>query len=329
MTAWMIRAGRGGVYAADWVDRGLIGIGWDYKGQDITRMTRDELKDTYREMQPSASSNQVGAAVGQSWHFAQDMKEGSTIVLYDPAERKYHIGEVTGDCVPVEDDDSASYVRTVKWTSDKNRDDLSGSAKNSLGSITTIFKVKDEVLKELESEQPVADSESRDGDDSDEAMTDAIFASYDDGIERIKDRIRELGWADMELLTAGLLRALGYHASVTPKGADGGRDIIAGPDPLGMEPPRIIVEVKHRQHSMGAQEVRAFVAGLRDGDRGLYVSTGGFSREARYEADRANIPVRLVNLDDFARLYTEAYDRMEPGTRALLPLTRIWWPADE
>lgn len=28
----MIRAGRGGVYAADWLERGVIGIGWDFGG---------------------------------------------------------------------------------------------------------------------------------------------------------------------------------------------------------------------------------------------------------------------------------------------------------
>ena len=32
------------------------------------------------------------------------------------------------------------------------------------------------------------------------------------------------------------------------------------------------------------------LSGLRAGDRGLYVSTGGFTKEARYEADRANVP---------------------------------------
>lgn len=30
MSAWMIRAGHGGVYAEDWLDKGKIGIGWDF-----------------------------------------------------------------------------------------------------------------------------------------------------------------------------------------------------------------------------------------------------------------------------------------------------------
>ena len=35
----------------------------------------------------------------------------------------------------------------------------------------------------------------------------------------------------------------------------------------------------------------------------------------------------LIDLDDFVRLYTDVYDRVDEETRALLPLVRIWWPA--
>lgn len=59
------------------------------------------------------------------------------------------------------------------------------------------------------------------------------------------------------------------------------------------------------------------------GDRGLYVSTGGFTKEARYEADRANVPIRLLDLDAFVCHYVEVYDRADDDTRSILPLTRI------
>ena len=158
---------------------------------------------------------------------------------------------------------------------------------------------------------------------NDEALT----ATYDNGIELIKDRVSQLGWEDMERLVAGMLKAMGYCARVTPKGPDGGRDVIASPDALGLESPRIVAEVKHRKGAMGAPAVRSFIGGLRAGDRGLYVSTGGFTKEARYEADRANVPVRLLDLDTFVRHYVEVYDKTDDETRSILPLTRIWWPA--
>lgn len=131
----------------------------------------------------------------------------------------------------------------------------------------------------------------------------------------------------MKRLVAGMLKAMGYCARVTPKGPDGGRDVIASPDALGLESPRIVAEVKHRKGAMGAPAVRSLIGGLRAGDRGLYVSAGGFTKEARYEADRANVPVRLLDLDSFVRHYVEVYDKADDETRGILPLTRIWWPA--
>ena len=198
-----------------------------------------------------------------------------------------------------------------------------------MGGIQTIFAVSGEVLADLQAaasaKQPQAANiiEGDASSDNEEALT----ATYDNGIELIKDRVNLLEWEDMERLVAGLLKAMGYCARVMPKGPDGGRDVVASPDALGLESPRIVAEVKHRKGAMGAPEVRSFIGGLRAGDRGLYVSTGGFTKEARYEADRANVPVRLLDLDGFVRHYVDVYDRADDETRSILPLTRIWWPA--
>ena len=62
-------------------------------------------------------------------------------------------------------------------------------------------------------------------------------------------------------------------------------------------------------------------------NRGLYVSTGGFTKETRYEADRAYVPIRLLDLDSFVRNYVEIYDKVSDNDRAILPLTRVWLPA--
>lgn len=78
---------------------------------------------------------------------------------------------------------------------------------------------------------------------------------------------------------------------------------------------------------MGAPAIRSFIGGLRTNDRGLYVSTEGFTREARYEAERSNVPMRLLDLDGFVRHYVDVYDKTDEETRDILPLTRIWWPA--
>ena len=62
-------------------------------------------------------------------------------------------------------------------------------------------------------------------------------------------------------------------------------------------------------------------------DRGLYVSTGGFSKDARYEGDRAGIPVTLWELDDIVRYLVDYCDKVDNETRQMVPLKRIYWPA--
>jgi restriction system protein len=132
----------------------------------------------------------------------------------------------------------------------------------------------------------------------------------------------------MEHLVAALLRAMGYKARVTPTGPDRGRDVIASPDGLGLQQPRIIAEVKHRpREASGSQQIRGFLGALRSADCGLFVSTGGFTKDARYEAERAAVPITLVDLDDLASLIVENYEGFDTEGRALLPLIRVYWPA--
>lgn len=145
-------------------------------------------------------------------------------------------------------------------------------------------------------------------------------------LEFLQDRLSKLDWDEMQNLVAGLLRAMGYKTRVSPAGPDRGRDIIASPDGFGFQPPRIVVEVKHRKDTMGAPEIRSFVGGLRQNDNGLYVSTGGFTREARYEGDRTNQNLTLMDSDDLGKAIVEHYDRMDSEARALLPLKKIYWP---
>lgn len=143
--------------------------------------------------------------------------------------------------------------------------------------------------------------------------------------EFIKDKISSLNWEDMQEFVAGVLRAMGYRTKVSAKGADRGKDIIASPDGLGLEEPRIKVEVKHRSGKMGSQEVRSFIATLRN-DKGLYVSSGGFSKEAMYEAERSERPLTLLDLDSLVDIVLQYYDNFDVEAKALLPLKKIYWP---
>jgi restriction system protein len=77
---------------------------------------------------------------------------------------------------------------------------------------------------------------------------------------------------------------------------------------------------------MGGPAVRSFLGGRQTGEKGLYVSTGGFTKDARYEAERANVPLTLLTLDEVVDLLIENYDRLDDSSRILIPLRRFYWP---
>lgn len=330
MAAWMIRAGRGGTYAQAWLDEGCIAIFWDLGGADITKLDLEGTKAAFQAAHPDASNGRVASCSGQVHHFAHDMGEGTTVVMYDPSSRLYHIGRVTGPCTFVTGDEGDdAYTRPVEWLRTAPRDALPKEVRNHLGSIATIFTIRDTDLGVIEGAAAGSITSPASGPDADAPDAADAEITFDDGIERIKDQVMGLEWDEMELLVAGLLRALGYKTSMTRKGSDGGRDIIASPDGLGFGQPRIVAEVKHRQDAADARMLRSFIGGLRDSDSGLYVSTGGFTKDALYEADRAKMPFRALDLDTFVRLLVDVYDQTDADTKALLPLRKVYLPAGE
>lgn len=327
MPAWMVRAGRGGTYSEEWIEEDKIVIWWKLGDLNPSGSDREAIKQAYSSQYPDASPQEIAMAGGQVYRFANEMNIGDSVVMYNPQSRIYHMGKITGDCfIGSDTDEGTEYIRTVKWNSEAPRDLLSSQAKNALGAISTLFSVSEDTMKELIAAADNSSLPKENQEISEEITTEVRYATAEDGIERIKDKIVSLAWDEMEFLVAGLLRAMGYKTSMTRKGSDGGRDIIASPDGLGLDSPCIVAEVKHRKGAMGAPDIRAFIGGLRAMESGLYVSTGGFTREAQYEADRATMPLRILDLDRFARLLVDNYEDLDTETKALLPLTRIYWP---
>lgn len=74
--------------------------------------------------------------------------------------------------------------------------------------------------------------------------------------------------------------------------------------------------------------MRSFLGTLREGDSGLYVSTGGFTGDARLEAERSREPVTLLDRDDFIDLLLEYYEELEPEHKSKVPLRKVWVPTE-
>jgi len=132
-------------------------------------------------------------------------------------------------------------------------------------------------------------------------------------------------------LAAALLRGMGYFTPfVAPKGKDGGVDIMAYRDPLGTLAPRIKVQIKHRAGSTPVADVRQLMGLLqKDGDVGIFFSSGGFTPDAKTTARGSHVHVELIDMDRFIELWREFYARLVDEDKALLPLTPVYFVAPQ
>lgn len=176
--------------------------------------------------------------------------------------------------------------------------------------------------RKWKADQPLIDEEV-------EEAPEQIFA-FDEieqkALEGIEKFINAKNAYEFQDLAAALLRAMGYHTPfVAPRGKDGGVDIIAYKDPLGTDSPRIQVQIKHRESTATGPEVRQLMGLLqKEGDVGIFVSTGGFSPDARTAAKGAHIHVELIDLNRFITLWQEFYGTMKDDDKRLLPLRPLY-----
>lgn len=325
---WMVRGEGGSLYEA-FREQGVAAIGWSQLAAHAKPgVTRKQLAELYQAAEPQTRPGTIISGASQVWRFVNDIQPGDWLVTYSPVNRTYLVGKVAGPSEHRPDwaDQGMALVRKVEWQKrELSRDSLSTATKNSLGAISTLFEVSEsaaqEILTALKGKPAPMPGETE------EATSDPLADIESQALERIKDRVSELDWGDIQQLVAGILRAMGYKTQVSPPGADRGKDIVASPDGFGFEHPRIVVEVKHRKGQMGSQDIRSFLGGRHKDDRGLYVSTGGFSKGAQYEADRASIPVALWTLDHMVRALIEHYDAADAETKRIVPLKRLYWPA--
>lgn len=292
---WKIVAESGGRLFNTFEEQGIVAMGVEGVGALKGYDTRKKIAARLQAVEPNWSSGKIAVWAGMLYRFQHEMKVGDHVVMYDPGRRVYLLGTIQSECSHEPDRIPGDpYVRKVTWGQEVERDVLSVTTKNSLGAISTLFLVPapaaKEVLKAAEglTLPPKAPAEVE------EEAASKLETVESEAIELTKDRIAGLDWEELQELVAGLLRAMGYKTRVSAVGPDRGKDIVASPDGFGIENPRIVVEVKHRNQAVGAQDLRSFLGGRHAGDKGLYVSTGGFTKDAYYEAERANIPMTLM-----------------------------------
>ncbi|MBI1936797.1 MAG: restriction endonuclease [Ignavibacteriales bacterium] len=183
-----------------------------------------------------------------------------------------------------------------------------------------------EKYREWKANQPIeVDDEQKDDEKYQKAKLDEL---EEEAIEGLRNYIISKNPYEFQDMVAALLRAMGYYTPfVAPKGKDGGIDIIAYQDPLGTKSPRIKVQVKHHpENAIAVKDVRSLLGLLnKDGEIGLFVTSGSFSGETERLARESHAHCKLIDFNELISLWQQYYSKLTDEEKNLLPLHPIYF----
>ncbi len=346
MPLWGVRSGKYGEREALALDRGLAVIGWE-EVPDLSRLeTRDQLREALRETYPDEKPKTLSNWESQLWPFARVMQPGEPIIMPLKQRSGFALGRIKGPYVFLDVGGERLHTRSVEWVREAPRSVFAQDLQHSFGAFLTIFQVyrneaearvcaviagkADPALSgspSLPSRSPAAPVSGVAASDAADAPLDVQQVAED----AIRFRVATVFKGHrLSALVGALLETEGYRVVVSPPGADGGVDILAGKGPLGFDPPRLVVQVKSQDSAVDVGVLRELQGVMRqfNADQGLLVAWGGVTKALAREAHRLFFEIRIWDSGDLIRLIQDGYEGLPDVLKADLPLKRIWTLAE-
>jgi restriction system protein len=185
------------------------------------------------------------------------------------------------------------------------------------------------LYRQWKKDQPEPPEETEPSVDEAVEVVGTLEEAEEGAFAEIKSYVDDMAPYDFQDLVAALLSAMGYRVQwVAPPGPDQGIDIIASTDQLGLSKPRVKVQVKHRAATSSVSDLREFMALLGESDVGIFVSSGGFTKDAQIEArTHETRTLTLLDLEDFLDLWIANYGNVGEDKKRLLPLKPVYYLA--
>ncbi len=341
--AWLTRSGKYGereTWALEEnVAPGGFGAVGDLSDCEDLNSVRGLVDSAYPDDKPQAQAN----FAAQLWTLRGRMSENDWVVLPLKSSPQLAIGRVAGPYQYRSDatDPQQRHIRPVQWVrTDIPRTAVKQDLLYSLGAFSTYCQVKrNEAARRIAAiaaggQDPGKNatfpvSPSKTAQVAEELNSDD--AQRNNWEQDAKDQItaviqQEFAGHRMQELVAAVLMAHGYTCRVSSDGPDGGVDILAGSGPLGMDEPRLVVQVKSEQSPVGDPVVTQLLGSVSKHApaQGLLVAWGDVTSQARKTAVANYFRLRVWSAEDLIHQITEQYPHLPEEVRAALPLKQIW-----
>jgi len=334
MSIWLIRAGKYGEFEEKFLKEERVYVTWEKLNRDVGKMAnKAELIKAFEELYDESRPRSLINWTGQIWPFAHVMKKGDLVILPSKFQPSIYIGEITGDYrFEKKGPTPFFHWRAVKWIGDAiPRTHFGQDLLYSFGAFSTICRIHrnnaEARLREMQADgwkpEKMASVVAREAGDETEGFRDLETIARDQIARVISAKFKGHSLAS---LVEAILKAQGYTTRLSPKGPDGGVDILAGTGSLGFGIPRLCVQVKSQDEPGDAPTLTQLQGTMTafKATEGLLVAWGGF-KSSVYKVEAQNFfSIRLWTQKELIEALFTHYDKLDEDIRAELPLKRIW-----
>jgi restriction system protein len=339
---YLARAGGSGEDENYALDHSVAIVGFNEYPSLASAKDYDDILELVKAAKPELKPRAAGNYAGQLWAFALAMKEGDIVVLPRKLTSQVALGRVTGPYKYAQVGGVWRHVRPVEWVrTDVPRTVFGQDLLHSFGAFMTVCNIArnqaDQRVVAVLAGKPDPGFISAPGKttkpelvagDDDAVGHDLALAAHDQIVAHIQSRFH--GHALANLVNA-VLRADGWTTKLSPPGPDGGVDILAGRGTLGLDAPRLCVQVKSQNSPADVTVYRALQGSMQSfkAEQGLLVCWGGFNKVVLNEAKQGHFTVRLWDSRDLVEAIYRTYESLPAEIQAELPLKRAWMLVQE
>lgn len=341
---FLVRAGASGADEEYALDHGLVIIEFQDFGNLEKAKNYEDVSLMVNTNRPDLKPRAAGNYAGQLWAFAISMREDDIVVLPRKLTSQVALGRVTGPYQYQRIGRGLRHTRPVKWIRpDVPRSIFKQDLLYSFGAFMTVCNISRNdavrrVLAVLDGgadpgpSTPAAPPGKPDHGavtiEQTEEISDLSQLAHDQIVAHIQSHFAGHVLAG---LVDAVLRVDGWVTRVSPPGPDGGVDILAGRGTLGLDEPRLCVQVKAQTSPADVTILRTLQGSMQtfSARQGLLVCWGGFTKAAQSEARQSYFSVRLWESRDLVEAIYRTYEQLPAEIQAELPLKRAWMLVSE
>jgi restriction system protein len=335
---YLTRAGKRGEDEEFALEHGSAVIGFQEVPSLEGTKDYDAVLKIVRDRLPNKKPRAIGNIAGQLWAFAVAMNKDDFVVLPRKLTSQVAIGRVKGPYRYQKVAGDLRHTRPVEWVRpDVPRTAFEQDLLHSFGAFMTVCNIsrndaerrvaavltgKPDPGPTVALEKPKKPGDAPPTVDPEE-VPDLGQLAHDQIVAHIQTRF---AGHSLATLVDAVLRADGWVTKLSPPGADGGVDILGGRGSLGLDDPRLCVQVKSQNAPADVTVYRTLQGTMQTykAEQGLLVCWGGFNKVVLAEAKQGHFTVRLWDSRDVVEAVYRTYGHLPAEIQADLPLKQVW-----